>query len=242
MPSFPYKLITFDVTGTLLKPKSVFKTYADFAKRCGIQVEPTDLTNGFKMAFKTMDVNHPNFGLESGLGWRAWWSSVVKETFKNAVPEETGRIDSVANDLIEHYAKGSAWSMEPQSIDVLKSLKSTGAHLGVISNFDPRLHRILRENDLSEFFSFVLTSYEAKCTKPNVAIFRCAAEIFKQQSGVPLIGEEALHVGDNYDLDYMAARGAGWQSILVSSKGTNSTCKDCLVLKSLQELKEHLVK
>ncbi|KAF6201442.1 hypothetical protein GE061_005891 [Apolygus lucorum] len=234
MPSFPYKLITFDVTGTLLKPKAVFKTYADFAKRCDISVEPTALSGGFRSAYKRMDVDHPNFGLESGLGWRAWWMTVVRDTFKSAVspesfPDMAGRIDSVAEDLIEHYAKGSAWSTEPQSVEALKRLKCTGACLGVISNFDPRLHRILRENNLSQFFNFVLTSYEAKCAKPSVEIFQRAGEIFERLSSERFVGVEALHVGDDYDLDYVAATNAGWCSILLN-RHAEVKCADCVVL------------
>ena len=109
----PFKLVTFDVTGTLLKPKSVCNTYADFAKRHGIPADFSSLELTFRKAYKKYDVDHPNFGLESGLGWRNWWKFVVKETFKlaapvNSPPINSSAINDVADELIDHYSQGTA--------------------------------------------------------------------------------------------------------------------------------------
>ncbi|KAJ5614481.1 hypothetical protein N7528_008135 [Penicillium herquei] len=65
----------------------------------------------------------------------------------------------------------------------------------------------------------VITSYEAGEEKPNRLIFDVAerqARILARQSGVP--EDEPwtrVHVGDDYNKDYIAARDAGWQSYLL---------------------------
>jgi HAD superfamily hydrolase (TIGR01549 family) len=60
----------------------------------------------------------------------------------------------------------------PDCDHVLKSLKSLDYKIGVISNFDDRLEKILNNLDLLKYFSFVLVPNNCNgLSKPNKDIF-----------------------------------------------------------------------
>ena len=65
---------------------------------------------------------------------------------------------------------------------------------------DPRLKNILQEAGLSHYFEFVLTSYEAKCFKPQADIFSLALEKYSKEYTKPV---ECCHIGDSYNEDYL---------------------------------------
>lgn len=74
------KLITFDVTGTLLQfRRPPFQVYLDLGQKYGITgVDPEVLKASFKKQWKLMNVNHPHFGN----CWKTWWTDFVVGTFK----------------------------------------------------------------------------------------------------------------------------------------------------------------
>ncbi|KAJ5703877.1 hypothetical protein N7493_011015 [Penicillium malachiteum] len=88
----------------------------------------------------------------------------------------------------------------------------------------------------------VITSYEAGEEKPNRLIFDVAerqARILVRQSGVP--EDEPwtrVHVGDDYNKDYIAARDAGWQSYLLPRGNTQE--QPAQTLDSLMDLLKEL--
>jgi FMN phosphatase YigB (HAD superfamily) len=84
--------------------------------------------------------------------------------------------------------------------------------LGVISNFDSRLDVLLRNMKLHQYFDFVLSSYQAGCEKPDKEIFQRAIKMSELKDLKP---SECLHIGDTPVTDYLGARAAGWNSLLV---------------------------
>ena len=63
---------------------------------------------------------------------------------------------------------------------------------GAISNFDNRLHDILPSLGIAQYLHFIVTSEDAKSSKPESEIFNFAA----RKSLLPnLQPEEILHVG-----------------------------------------------
>jgi hypothetical protein len=76
-------------------------------------------------------------------------------------------------------------------VPALSALREMGAALGVVSNFDSRVLRILDGLDLSRWFSSVTLSSQVGATKPAPAIFVRALA----QHGVD--PSQALHVGDS---------------------------------------------
>lgn len=209
------RLITFDVTGTLLMTK-LEEHYVEIGSQHGLSVDPQKLARSFKHNFRRLAVEHPIYGKHTGLGWENWWRMIVYNVFRDQhrdVPDIT--LDKVASSLIKCYSTSMCWHKYPGTIELLQSLRRQEKILGVISNFDERLERILEDASIRDYFSFVLTSYNFGMEKPSVSIFNEALRLTKLRHGLEVQPEQALHVGDTIDNDYVGAKNANWNAILI---------------------------
>ena len=77
------RLVTFDVTGTLLMTK-LTEHYAEIGLQHGVIVSNArELGRSFKSNFAQMTREHPVYGKHSGLGWENWWRQIVYNVFKD---------------------------------------------------------------------------------------------------------------------------------------------------------------
>ncbi|CAH4038994.1 rhythmically expressed gene 2 protein-like [Pieris brassicae] len=227
------KLITFDATNTILKfCVSPWKFYANVAEKYGYQIHEDEIKKQFLHTYKTLTKRHPNFGRESIL-WENWWREIVQGTFKGKI-KDNEHIKCISNKLIQDYKSSKCWCPADGAVDILEHVKSQCSDIGIVSNFDPRLHEILQNLNLSSYFKFILTSYEIGYSKPNIKIFESAIE----HSKLNLLTDECLHIGDDYEKDYLGAKKAGWQAMLVTNNTSGlGDIKPLHCFKNLHELK-----
>lgn len=211
------RLITFDVTDTLLKFRSApGHQYGEIAAKYGIVCDKNILSANFKAHWRKMNQEHPNFGLYSGLGWEHWWKMIVKGTFGDSnLNLDKEKLDSVALHLIEIYKTSTCWQQCYGVSELLSYIRSRGIPIGIISNFDPRLSTTLVNTKIRHYFQFVLTSYEVGVEKPDPQIFQEAMKSSKLKNLKP---EECLHIGDKTSLDYLGARNSGWHGAVIIDK------------------------
>lgn len=212
------KLVTFDVTNTLLKFRSTpGKQYGEIGALYGVLSDDNVLAANFKSQWRKMNREHPNFGLKTGITWQDWWKIVVKGTFADTQFEKTHekKMDSIATHLINLYETSACWQPCYGAEGLLGYLKQKQKVLGVISNFDPRLNATLQNTKLKDYFDFILTSYAVGHEKPDVRIFECAMAESKIKDLKP---EQCLHIGDRALIDYVGAKNAKWNTILVNDK------------------------
>lgn len=81
--------------------------------------------------------------------------------------------------------------------------------LGVLSNFDSRLHTVLPALGLAEFFSSVTISTEVGAAKPDARIFQAALQKHECSPA------QAWHIGDRQKEDYEGAKAAGLRAVLL---------------------------
>jgi len=228
-----YKIIFFDVGGTLFRPyPSVGVIYHEVAKRYGYHTDPEDLQTRFMEAWKKRDglaslESHSNEKIE-----REWWKSLVHEVFL-----QVGKVDDFEgffDELHDVFGRPASWRFYPESLDVLNAIKQRGQRIGVISNWDSRLFRLLDELGIRSYFEIVLASAVFGVSKPSPKIFKEALE----QTGVK--PEEAIHVGDSIEDDIHGARGARIPAVLVDRHGHDTTrlSKEVKVIHNLMELLE----
>ncbi|GBL77507.1 Rhythmically expressed gene 2 protein [Araneus ventricosus] len=212
-----FKLCTFDVTNTLLKfQASVGEQYAKIGRMYGVDRDPDQISKSFCHMWKVMNLNHPNYGKNTGLSSKEWWREIVQRTFCNGSTEiSTHKLDSISSHLYDMYKSDVCWKVEPGSETLLKHLKEKQIILGVISNFDERLDCVLKSNGLKPYFDFILASYVVQAAKPSKEIFDHA--LFQSNC----TAAQALHIGDNVRLDYLAAKKAGWSSLLFTKTNIN---------------------
>ena len=167
-----------------------------------------------RSSFKQLEREAPNFGA-TDIGWRRWWLGLVSRTFTAAgCPANSSKLDIIGNHLIRHFSGANAYELFDGSTALLEDIRGRGVLLGAISNSDERLEGILVHLGVRHYFDFVLTSYAAKVAKPDPKIFQQALSC----AGSNITSSEALHIGDDLQRDYLAARRCGWQSVLVSSQ------------------------
>ncbi len=205
--------VSFDAAGTLFAPaEPVGETYARFAAQGGIRASPTALARGFREAFGgAPPLAFPRLRpAERKRAERAWWRRLFGETLGRAgarAPEPT--IDALFAELFAHYACAEAWRVFPDVLPALRLLRAIGLRLAVVSNFDGRLRRLLRDLSLSAYFHAVVISSECGAAKPDPRIFEAALTALGSAPAA------TLHIGDSEELDARGARRAGLRAIRI---------------------------
>ena len=208
------RAVLFDAGNTLIRVATpVGQVYAEAAGRAGIPADGEELERLFRAAFGrrragfVAQVSRPHTPEKE----RAWWRDLVDEIFREAgLREALGTsFDAFFEDVYRTFERPEVWEVFPDVFPCLDALAALGLPLGVVSNWDSRLHAVLRGLGLTERFRFALTSAEFGAEKPHPSIFREAARRF----GLP--PEEVLHVGDLLRDDVEGARAAGLQALLL---------------------------
>lgn len=205
------KAVFFDAAGTLLEAREpVGQTYARIAKKHGVDADVAVISAAFRRAFASAP------GLAFGPGRpvgelerleREWWRRLVGKSFEGLGCFDS--FDRFYDELFGYFAEPAHWVPVAEAHSVLHGLQESGLDLGVISNFDSRLHRILDGLGLSRYFKSVTISTEAGFAKPAREIFAAAL------ATIGVGASEAVHVGDSEHMDLNGARAAGLGAILI---------------------------
>jgi FMN phosphatase YigB (HAD superfamily) len=83
----------------------------------------------------------------------------------------------------------------------------------VISNADGRIEQVLSRCGVADCFESITDSGIVGVEKPRREIFAAALESMTAQA------DESLYVGDVYSVDYLEARAAGMQAVLLDVAG-----------------------
>lgn len=223
-----FRLITFDVTDTLLSfRRPPEHEYADAVERLGYGPACAQtMRPHFRTEFRRMATEWPNFGRDAApraqITWETWWRRLIAGVLHAARPDlDTKAKRRIADHLIDLYETDACWQKTCGAAELLGALralpKGQVPALGVISNFDPRLKWLLENVGLGAGFDFVIASYEVGATKPDPKIFDLALTMVPPQRWRDVQSEEALHVGNTPRLDYVGARAAGWSSVLITN-------------------------
>lgn len=196
------RVIFFDAAGTLLHlPRGVGWHYRDVALRHGADLGEEELNRAFRAVWRAVDAP-PETRAPRADDDRGWWRALVFQVL-DACAEGAG-MDRAAyfEELWEEFAKPGVWELYPETREVLTALRGR-FRMGVLSNFDSRLRRILPDLGIGEFFEEMIVSSEVGAEKPSVFIYEEALRRFGVRAG------EALHVGDEPEADWRGAADAG---------------------------------
>jgi putative hydrolase of the HAD superfamily len=199
------KAVFFDAVGTLFHLRgSVGSHYAAVADSFGCKCDATAMDASFRQAWKVM-LAPRGHAVPRTADDRLWWRSLVDLVLDECLrPEQVLDREAYFEMLYTHFAGPGVWELFPETAEVLQQLHNRVA-IGVISNFDTRLHTILEQFGIRSLFQAVVISSEVGVDKPDPQIF---AEALRQ---LGVTAGEALHIGDDPEADWSGAAGAGLQ-------------------------------
>ncbi len=149
------------------------------------------------------------------------------------VPRE--RLGEVRSCLRRMHQDRHLWSsVAERSAESLQKLRDAGLRLGVVSNSDGRVEQALEAAGLRRYFDVVIDSALVGVEKPDPRIFHAALEAL----GVG--PQEALYVGDLYEIDVLGARAAGIDAVLLGNPEPPSE-PNCRTAPSILDLVNQLL-
>jgi putative hydrolase of the HAD superfamily len=144
------------------------------------------------------------------------------------VPESEAVV--VRDTLFRLHQERHLWAtLHPGTREALERLQRAGLTLGVVSNSDGRAAEGLAAAGLLEYFAVVIDSQLVGFEKPDPRIFQAAL------ARLDLQPDEALYVGDLYEIDVVGARAAGLDVILLDPAGQHRD-RDVVTCASLAEV------
>ncbi len=231
----PYRVIIFDVNGTLLGYEDSLGFEKRFAQACRDLGHPVT-TDQVCLAFQRLmqewaGIKTPGFRrASSGEQYRQTMTWVYQLMLEGL--EVSGDLWQQADALYERFiVREGFMPLFGDVQDTLSRLRSHGMRLGILSNFPPHLEETLKLHGIHGYFDFYVVSSLVGMEKPDSAIFELAIE----RAGVPK--EEILYVGDHVDDDIRGARAVGLPAILIDRHDRWPEA-DCVRIRSLSELAE----
>jgi len=207
-PNQPAGLL-LDAMGTLIGLKdSVGTTYAALAERHGLTVEAAAIDRVFPSIYgQAPPLAFPDLEGAALKGAEInWWGERINETLLRAgagpAPE------ALRTELFERFACTDLWRVFAEVPSQLEAWKARGVKLAVVSNFDQRLHDLLKGLGLNIWIDAVVISSQAGAAKPNPKPLQLALE------ALDLEAHAVWHVGDSA-ADEQAAKAAGIRCVLV---------------------------
>jgi len=215
-----YTAILFDVGGTLIYANpSIGDIYAKEAQKFGININGSDAYKSFMKAWDEVRNfwNQPLYYGSNECDAKNFWYRVVYECFISYTSDQV--IDSIFNNLFNHFAKAKSWNVYSDVYKILSYLKEKGYILGIVSNWDYRLSNILDGLYLTPYFNSIIISYAVGVEKPNSGIFKIALDRIKQEAN------NVLYIGNSYNEDYIPSQNIGIDCLLLK-RDTPSNNKD----------------
>jgi putative hydrolase of the HAD superfamily len=135
---------------------------------------------------------------------------------------------------MQQLSQGMRFALFDDVLSTLQTLKEQDLTLGLLTNLDKDMESICQEVGLEPYIDFTVSSGEVGVDKPEPLIFMVALE----KAGVNAL--EAVHVGDQYKLDVIGARGVGIIPVLIDRYDLYPEVSDCPRIRSLTGLIEYL--
>ncbi|WP_013325261.1 HAD-IA family hydrolase [Gloeothece verrucosa] len=207
------KVIFLDAMGTLFGLKgTVGEIYAANAATVGVYVSPQTLDQTFNESYKSSNpLAFP--GVDASqipeLEFQ-WWRSLARSAFSLAgVLDQFEDFGSFFIQLYDYFVQSDPWYVYDDVLPALTYWQEMGIELGIISNFDSRLHSILKSLQLDRFFKTITISSDSGAAKPHPQIF--ATALAKHNC----LSQQAWHIGDSLKEDYYGATSAGIKAFLI---------------------------
>ena len=209
------EIVFFDAGGTILDPHPSFSEL--FALTCakhGFDVGPARVGEVQERIAPHLVELLDEAGLDHGPtlsmdASRRFWTF----TYTRFLAELGIADPDMPTHLYETFSDPSSYRLYDDVRPAFDALEDAGYRLGLISNFDSWLQKMLVEMEVGHVFDTAVISGIEGIEKPDPAIYRLAVE----RAGVD--PASAVHIGDSPVMDMEPARAAGLTPVLLDRSG-----------------------
>jgi putative hydrolase of the HAD superfamily len=199
------RCILFDAVGTLIyADPPVSEVYHAAARRFGSRLTADEIAARFRSALADSHKCRNNPTCESHE--RECWRTIVSRVIDD-VPDARGEL---FGQLWDHFAQPRHWRLFDDASPVLTALAESGLRLGIASNFDGRLRKIVAGHPPLSPCTELFLSSEIGFSKPAQQFFSTVATQLDVPPG------DILLVGDDEISDVEGALAAGWHAVHIN--------------------------
>ncbi len=235
------EIVFFDVGETLLYPHPSFpELFAATCQRHGIEIDAGGVRavqdrigSHIVEVAQESGVENPSLSSEASL---EFWTYLYKKLLR-----ELGLDEGLAPRLYEVFSDSRSYKLFDDVRPAFDRLDRDGYRLGLISNWEGWLEKMLVELEVGHVFDVSVISGVEGVEKPDPRIYRAALEKAEVEP------ERAVHVGDSPAMDAEPAAEVGMKVVLLDrhgrhSRGVSAEAPAWPTISSLQELPELLTK
>jgi len=208
-----FRAVFFDAGETLVHPHPSFpELMSEVLRREGHHVDPAFLLQRVHVVSDRFSraADENELWTTSPEKSRAFWLSVY-EIFLGECGLPTD--DGLAEKLYAEFTDLANYGLFEDVPEALERLHGAGLTLGVVSNFEEWLERLLDALGVARFFDVRVISGVEGIEKPDPRIFELALDRAGVQAG------ESAHVGDSPVFDVDPARALGMFPVLIDRRG-----------------------
>lgn len=204
--------VFFDAGETLVHPHPTFPDlFARILKREGHEVSPERIRERIHVVFDRFRT-----AAETNELWttspersRRFWHDVYTIFLRDlGIADGDGLVETV----YAEFTDLANYALFDDVVPVLDRLSKAGLKLGVVSNFEEWLERLLEQLGVRSYFDVRVISGVEGFEKPDPRIFELAME----RAGV--LPSESVYVGDNPELDVDPALALGMYPVLIDRR------------------------
>lgn len=218
-----FDAIFFDIGNTLFFYNYEFLS-GFLSERFDVQLGPMQLGESHRAAQHEL--------IEQGVLGKSHdeiWYATYRRWLARAGLEQPA-VENVVTAIRQHPFNHLFWTRVGDGVpEMLDWFRERGFKLGVISNAEGQIKRLIEYAGLNDKFDAIVDSGDLGITKPDAGIFRHALDAL----GVD--AKKSVYVGDLYDIDVVGARGAGLTPVLVETTYP-ATGRDCLIVPCAADL------
>jgi putative hydrolase of the HAD superfamily len=211
-----YRAVFFDAGETLVHPHPSFpELLAQVLRGHGHNVDPADIREKVHVVASIFTEAAQRGELwstsreRSERFWARVYSSLLAEF---GLPFG----DGLKRAVYETFTDLANYRLFPDVLATLQRFQEAGLTLGVISNFEEWLERLLESLEVTRFFGVRVISGAEGVEKPDPRIFRLALD----RTG--MLPEESVYVGDSPSFDIEPARAVGMFAVLLDRRGRHA--------------------
>ncbi len=227
------RAILFDAGNTLIHPSPpVEEIYGRELAADGARFSREELDSALTRVWEEVHAEGKSNRYGGVRGEGAFWGLFVNRVRFRL---DGGSVSSACFERLgKHFRDASSWAPYPEVADTLDGLDRRGLLLGIVSNWDSHLPKLLAGLGLAHRFREVAVSAIEETGKPDPEIFRrvCAR--------LDLSPADCLHVGDSRREDFEGARAAGLRALLLDREGRHSDIPPADRISSLTEIENRL--